>query len=157
MIDLQLREVRKEDLALFFEFQLDDLASVMAAFTHKDPSSRSAFEVHWSKIMADPSIINRTVVVDNQVVGSVASYLLGVERQVCYWIDRKYWGQGIATRALEELLKLIPDRPLFASAAWDNTGSIRVLEKCGFCYVRTELAYANARGAEIEEEMFILN
>jgi RimJ/RimL family protein N-acetyltransferase len=38
----------------------------------------------------------------------------------------------IATAALELLLSEIPERPLFATVAEHNTGSLRVLEKCGF-------------------------
>ena len=45
-------------------------------------------------------------------------------------------------------------RPLYARAASDNFGSLRVLEKCGFKVMGKEMGYANARGYEIEE--FIL-
>ena len=47
-------------------------------------------------------------------------------------------------------------RPLHASAAFDNAGSMRVLEKCGFQKVGLERAFANARGAVIEEVVFVL-
>ncbi|MGY3201486.1 GNAT family N-acetyltransferase [Streptomyces sp. TE5632] len=38
-----------------------------------------------------------------------------------------------------------------ARAAADNTGSVRVLEKCGFEVVGEDRGFANARGAEIDE------
>jgi RimJ/RimL family protein N-acetyltransferase len=47
-------------------------------------------------------------------------------------------------------------RPLYASAAADNAGSIRVLEKCGFRRTGEVRALAKARGAEITEVFFEL-
>ena len=41
--------------------------------------------------------------------------------------------------------------------AKDNAGSIRVLDECGFRLVGTERGFANARGAEIEELLFVLS
>ena len=48
-------------------------------------------------------------------------------------------------------------RPLHARAASDNAGSLRVLRKAGFQVVGTEVAWANARGAEIEETLLRLD
>ena len=62
-----------------------------------------------------------------------------------------------ATAALTALLKLVKTRPLYGSAACDNAGSIRVLEKCGFAFVRKERGFAAARGEEIDEVVFKLS
>ena len=78
------------------------------------------------------------------------------QREVTYWIDRSAWGQQIATRALAQLLHIVPDRPLHARAASDNAASLRVLEKAGFEVVGTEMSYASARGKEIEEKLLRL-
>jgi hypothetical protein len=42
-------------------------------------------------------------------------------------------------------------RPLHAHAAADNTGSIRVLQKCGFAITGRGRIFAQARGKEIDE------
>jgi RimJ/RimL family protein N-acetyltransferase len=42
-------------------------------------------------------------------------------------------------------------RPLYARAASDNAGSLRVLKKAGFQAVETECSFAPARKTEIEE------
>jgi RimJ/RimL family protein N-acetyltransferase len=52
--------------------------------------------------------------------------------QVTYWLGKAFWGNGIATLALTEFLRIFNTRPLYASVAKDNAASIRVLEKCGF-------------------------
>ena len=50
--------------------------------------------------------------------------------EVTYWLGKEFWGRGLA-EALNRMLQLVIDRPIFARAAADNIGSIRVLQKCG--------------------------
>ncbi|MGY4766619.1 GNAT family N-acetyltransferase [Kribbella sp. CWNU-51] len=57
----------------------------------------------------------------------------------------------MASTALTLFLQEQQIRPLHARAASDNAGSLRVLQKAGFHVTGTEVSYANARGAEIEE------
>ena len=150
--DLRLRDVVEGDLPLFFEFQLDPVANHMAAFIARDPTDREAFTAHWKKIIADPTTINRTIVCDGRVVGSVSSYEESGKPEVTYWIGRAYWGRGIATRALTAFLaQANTTRPIYARIAQDNRGSHRILEKCGFQIIAEMKGFANARGQEIDE------
>lgn len=73
-----------------------------------------------------------------------------------YWIDRKFWGQGIATTALKEFLNMEQARPIYGRVAFDNYGSQKVLEKCGFIKIGTDKGFANARQTEIEEFIYKL-
>ncbi|AZM52552.1 GNAT family N-acetyltransferase [Streptomyces sp. WAC 01529] len=156
-MDVSLREVHDSDLPVFFR-QLNDPESChMAAFTPEDPGDRNRFDAHWAKLRASPGIDVRTVLADGDVVGNAAVYGEPGEREVTYWIDRAYWGRGLATAALRELLALIPERPLYARAAADNAGSLRVLEKCGFRESARERGYAAAREAEIDEVVLVLH
>ncbi|MFF7275689.1 GNAT family N-acetyltransferase [Streptomyces griseorubiginosus] len=155
-MQIALREVHDSDLPVFFRQMNDPEALHMAAFTPKDPAHRDAFDAHWKRIRASDAV-HRTVLADGDVVGSAAVYGEPGEREVTYWIDRAYWGRGIATAALRELVVQVPERPLYARAATDNTGSLRVLEKCGFRMTARASGYANARGAEIEEFVLVLD
>ncbi|MFC1406950.1 MULTISPECIES: hypothetical protein [Streptacidiphilus] len=47
-------------------------------------------------------------------------------------------------------------RPLYARAASDNAGSLAVLRRAGFAVIGTEVSYASARKAEIEETVLRL-
>ncbi|WP_086562425.1 GNAT family N-acetyltransferase [Streptomyces africanus] len=154
-MNVELREVHDSDLPVFFRQMNDPEALHMAAFVPKDPADRDAFDAHWARIRSSSDVV-RTVLADGDVVGSAAVYGVVGEREVTYWVDRAYWGKGIATAALRALLTEVPERPLYARAASDNAGSLRVLDKCGFRAVATASGYASARGAEIEETVLIL-
>ena len=75
---------------------------------------------------------------------------------VGYWIDRAYWGMGIASRALHLLLREVAKRPLVAAAATSNGASLRVLQKCGFVVERVRLSPASDRFPECEEAILVL-
>ena len=152
-VDVRLRPVEDGDLPTFFEQQQDPDAVHMAAFTHKDPADRNAFNAHWARIRGDPRITFRTILVGDRVAGNVATFVddeLG-KQEVTYWIGKEFWGQGIATRALSRFLAEFTKRPIYGRAAKDNVASIRVMEKCGFRITGQDRGFANARGKEIEE------
>jgi RimJ/RimL family protein N-acetyltransferase len=110
-----------------------------------------------AKVRALPDGIMRAVTADGRFVGSIASFVMDGDTEITYWIDRAFWGQSIASRALALFLDTVTVRPLFARAASDNLGSLRVLRKAGFAAVGTEISYANARGTEIEETILRLD
>jgi RimJ/RimL family protein N-acetyltransferase len=146
-----LRDVNEDDLPIFFEQQSDTTANYMAAFTAKDPSDKVAFKAHWEKILDDERIIKKTIIFNGQVAGQVSSFEQFGEPAVSYWIGREYWGKGVATRALSQLLDYVNIRPIYARAAKDNIASIRVLEKCGFKICGEDKGFSNARTEEVEE------
>lgn len=148
---IQLRDTEEIDLPLYFDWQRDPVANQMAAFTAKDPNDRNAFMAHWSKILNDDSVVKKTIVFEGRVVGSIAQFEMFGQPSVAYWIAREHWGQGFATEAVSQLLREVTIRPLYARAAKDNVGSLRVLEKCGFKVLRSEKGFAESRGREIEE------
>jgi RimJ/RimL family protein N-acetyltransferase len=148
--DIHLRDVTEDD-PIFFEHQLDPDATEMAAFLSRD---RDAFMTHWAKIMADDSVILKTILFDGQVAGNIVSFVQSGEREVGYWIGKEYWGKGVATKALAAFLNYVKIRPLYAHVAKHNIGSRRVLEKCGFKVTGEGKGFSNARGEEVEE--FIL-
>lgn len=155
---IRLRDVRDDDLPIFFDHQRDPIANRMAASTAKDPSDRGAFRAHWTRIRSDNTVTIKTILLGGHVIGSVASFLdkeFG-KPEVTYWIGRECWGRGLATKALSEFLRLVTVRPLYARSAKDNIASIRVLEKCGFRRSSSGRGFANARGEEIDEVVLVL-
>jgi RimJ/RimL family protein N-acetyltransferase len=138
---IQLRNVEANDLPLFFEHQRDPIAVAMVAFNSRD---RAAFDQHWAKLLADDSLLKKTIIVDGEVAGNIGSWTSEGKREVGYWIDRAFWGRGVATEALSAFLGLEPVRPLCAGVAKHNVASIRVLQKCGFKFHSVEEASNDA-------------
>jgi RimJ/RimL family protein N-acetyltransferase len=155
--EVVLRPIDDSDLDALFEQMRDPESVRMAAFTAENPNDRAAFDVHMAKIRAMPEVTNCAVTFDGQLVGSIASFVVEGETEVTYWIDRSCWGRGIAGRALALLLESVHVRPLFARAASDNAGSLKVLQRAGFVTIGTAVSFANARNMEIEETILRLD
>jgi len=154
---ITLRQTEISDLEHFFLFQLDEEARRLAAFTNKDSTDRTAYIERYTTYLSDPEKNLQTILVGDVIAGSVSKFEMGGEAQITYWIDKSFWGKGVATTALKRFLEIETMRPIFAGAAFDNFGSQRVLEKCGFVKTGTDRGFANARGAEIEEYLYKLS
>ncbi|MBC9711888.1 GNAT family N-acetyltransferase [Streptomyces sp. TRM66268-LWL] len=147
--DVSLRPVHPSDLPVFFRQMNDPESMRTAAFVSPKSADWDLFQAHWERICAQYHV--RAVLLDGDVVGSAAVFGEPGELEVTYWIDRAYWGRGVATAALRLLIAEVPERPLHARAAADNTGSVRVLEKCGFEVTGHDSGFAAARDAEVDE------
>lgn len=154
--DIKLRPTIVSDLDILFQFQLDKEAGYLAAFMPPDPCDKTAYLTKLTKLLNDPTVNNQTILANNVIVGSVAKFVMQGDNEITYWIDRNYWGQGIATKALKEFLIIVTERPIFGRVAFDNLRSQKVLEKCGFLKIGTDKGFANARQAEIEEFIYRL-
>jgi ribosomal-protein-alanine N-acetyltransferase len=72
--------------------------------------------------------------------------------EIGYWLGEPFWGQGLATAALVQLLQKLGEEStltrVFAKVYEENTASMRVLEKAGFHRtgseegVRTEVVFS---------------
>jgi RimJ/RimL family protein N-acetyltransferase len=127
-----LRQVVEADLSVFYAHQRDREAAEMAAFPSRE---RDVFMAHWAKTLANDAALTWTVVSNGAVAGNIGCWEDGGRRFVGYWIGREFWGRGLATQALAELVEVVDARPLYAHVAKSNVASIRVLEKCGFVKV----------------------
>ncbi|NUW33984.1 GNAT family N-acetyltransferase [Nonomuraea sp. SMC257] len=129
-VDVSLRDVTDDDLEVFFEQEQDPEATRRSRFPARE---RDRFMTHWrTAILADPTVLVQAVVVDGALAGNVVAWWEGERRFVGYWFGRAFWGRGVGTRALTLFLRAERTRPLYADPFGGNTGSVRLLEKCGF-------------------------
>jgi RimJ/RimL family protein N-acetyltransferase len=136
-----------------YELQLDPESNRMAITI---PRIGEAFDSHWAKALNDPRITARAVLVGEALVGYISCFPVDGQDHVGYWIDRAYWGMGMASRALHLLLREVTKRPLVATAATSNGASLRVLQKCGFVVEQVRLSPASERYPECEEAVLVL-
>ena len=146
-MDVHLRVMMGADVPLFFRHhrQLPNGGEGEAEFCER-----------WLRMLEDQSFVIRTILVDGQVAGYVANFTQLGKPSISYWLGKQFWGQGVATAALQRFLPLVAERPLYARAASDNAVSHRVLEKCGFEVVGTGRFFSERDGEEVEEVVFAL-
>jgi RimJ/RimL family protein N-acetyltransferase len=148
---LALREVHTSDIALFFEQQRDPRCHWMAAFTPGAPEDWAGFAAHWHRLLSDPGVQKRAVLVDGEG-GRPPAVLRAAGPARGELLDRS----GLARAARGEhgarpVLAEIDERPLHARVARDHLGSLRVLQRNGFAVCREGRGYSAVRGGEIGE------
>jgi RimJ/RimL family protein N-acetyltransferase len=137
-MNLRLRDVVESDFPAFFEHQRDPDAIRMLGYMPRDPNDWEVFSAHWKKNGASEDTLQKTILVDEVIVGNIVSYFIEGDLQVGYQLGKEFWGKGYASRALQEFLKIQLHRPIYAHASSTNIGSIRTLEKGGFKFIGTE-------------------
>lgn len=150
---VRLRPVEPGDLPRMYDLQLDPESNRMAVTI---PRTREAFDSHWAKTLEDPRNAARVILVGDAVVGTISCFPADGHDHVGYWIERAYWGMGIASRALQLLLQEITRRPLRATAATGNGASLRILRNCGFVVERILFEPASERYPECEVAVHVL-
>lgn len=127
---VSLRPIIESDLEAIFVHQSDPIVNQLAQFPPRD---REAFFKHWHQnILGQVNVLPRAIVVDGKFVGNIGHWQSDGQALIGYWIDREYWGKGIATQTLAQFLPLVSLRPLFAHVAKHNLASQRVLLRHGF-------------------------
>ncbi|MBL7934673.1 MAG: GNAT family N-acetyltransferase [Bacteroidia bacterium] len=80
------------------------------------------------------------IIVNNKPVGSIGLHLqtdiLKKNAEIGYWIGEAYWGKGIITKAVPQMVdygfKHLDIVRIFARIFGTNKASQKVMEKCGF-------------------------
>lgn len=153
VVRVVLRPVEDGDLEPFFAWQRDPESVRLAAVVAR---TEDAFSAHWARIRADPTVTLRTIVADDAVAGHVVSWQADDRRLVGYWLGQGFWGQGIASAALAQLVDLDRHRPLHAIVAGHNGASRRVLEKAGFRVVEERVVDDGPDGVALWELHLVL-
>lgn len=114
---LTLRPTVYTDLETHYQFQLDEESNYLAAFTSSSSSDKKAYLEKYAKFLNEPSINNQTILIDRIIVGSIGKFVIEGDAEITYWIDRKFWGRGIATKALKAFLSIETNRPIYVQIA----------------------------------------
>lgn len=160
---ISLRATRPGDVGMLFELHSDPEANAMAG---TKPRTREAYDAVWEKIFKDPKINSRVIEIETEngreIAGGVSVFQAPREGAsdgsmldcLGYWIAKKHWGKGLASRAVAKFLREEEERrPLHATIAAANARSRRVLEKCGFRIVGRKMGEETERyvGCEVVE------
>ena len=153
---IYLRPVSETDVPHFFLHSQEEEAIQMA-----HPANAvlewSEFDQKWSRIRSSHAFFCRSVIFGNEVAGYVAHFSQMGVPSVSYWFARRFWGQGLARRALRLFLEQVADRPLYARVASGNVASLRVLVTNGFNAIGTGSYFSAALGKDVEEVILRLD
>lgn len=157
-MDIRVKPVRQADISALYAMHSDEV-SVWQAGVGLSGRTHADFEARWlKKAKGTEDIFISSIWAGGHLVGDVSSFLREGKREVGYWLDRKYWGKGISTKALRRFLPLIkevyPKSALYARVVDGNIPSSRVLGKCGFQPIGRDSFYSDVRGCDVDETLY---
>lgn len=147
---LLLRPWRADDAAALYEQARDPRVGPAAGWPPHRSVEESAGVIRT--VFSAPETYAVTLRATGLPVGCVgllfpdaAHFAIGAsEAEVGYWIGTPWWGLGLIPEAVDALARHSFEdlglTALWASCFVENAASRRVLEKCGFRYVRTAAA-----------------
>lgn len=149
---LQLPEIKGEGF-LIRPFTSEDAPSLASALNDKAVTERLTnipypYEfwdaTRWiasttQVVTMDSTRVNFAIIVDGRVAGSVSFIDLKMQQnnaQISVWVARRFWKQGLATKALELLIAFgfvqMELFRIFAFCVADNEKSQKMLTRLGF-------------------------
>lgn len=145
---LTLRPWKESDAEEAFAHWMNDpdVTKYLTWTPHGDIAFTRALLKAWEKESAEPHSYNWAIVLreGNVLIGNI-SVLRADDYQECgeigYCMGKAWWGKGIMTEALAEVLRYCFEEVGFyrinGGHAAENIGSARVMEKCGLAYEGT--------------------
>jgi len=136
---LALRPIAHDDAGAIFDGYAQD-AAVTRFVVWRPHRSRSDTEAFVAQCLATPPDVSQTYVIagrrDGDLRGTFALRRITSHRLDCgYVLARPWWGQGLMTEALTEIVGWAMQQPAIfrigAVCDVDNIGSARAMEKAG--------------------------
>ena len=151
-----LRPLRPSDEGLMTHYAGDErVATMTSSIPH--PLPPGTIEAFIARAQApdraeDVWAIDGTKQGGPEVMGVIS--LKRVEQgqsEVGYWVAPAFWNTGLASVAVEALLRANPHacKTFFATVFQDNPASARVLTNSGFAYLGDAETFSVARGARV--------
>ena len=155
-----LRPLTEADLAAVFALQHDRKGAALAGVEGEfvpEKVFRERMITLISESVEAPSVF--VVLVAGAVAGTISrTQGSSGKTQVSYWLDRAFWGKGVATAAFALLLaetpKAILGQLMYAAVIEGNEASIRVLEKFGFIPFKRREFLSAAHGEMKQQILF---
>lgn len=165
---LILREWRQTDLADFFEYASVDGVGEMAGWNHHRSIEES--ERILSSFIAEKNVYAVVSKRDGKVIGSLglhkswaneeSEYADLKVKEIGYVLSKDYWGNGLMTEAVHAVIRLCFDVIMLDALTIGhfiaNNRSKRVIEKCGFTFVKFSEFYAKQMDKTFEDIKYIL-
>lgn len=132
-LPIQLRDWQNDEGAEFYKHSHND---ELYQFMNQDfPRTEEACE-KLIKAMNKSDDIMKAILLDGEIVGNVAAFIEDEKAKIAYFLDYKYWNQGIMSAALEQFIQyLLKDKSIsvfYAQPHQNNIASQHLLLKSQF-------------------------
>ena len=135
---IRLRRPKLSDAEAIFEYGSDpevgryadwpiqpDIESVIELLHKRKKRWESGTEFYWAI----------TLLEEDRAIGGISCYVDGHAAEFGYLLNRRYWGNGLATEASRAIVDWLFSMPslwrIWATCDTENIASVRVLEKVG--------------------------
>jgi len=159
-MNFTLRKWTKADLGSLMKHanNIQIANNLTDAFPH--PYTRLFGEAYIARTVADYPTCIFAIDVNGEAVGSIGlsqqSDIHSRNAELGYWLSEEYWGQGIMTGAIKEMVnygfETFDITRIFARPFGTNLASQRVLEKAGFT-LEARLTNALYKNGEYVDEL----
>ena len=154
MDNLRLRNFCDDDFEAFHALCSDyDVVKMVSSWPY--PADPEFSRMRMNTPEAKVGLVS-VIECDGQFAGNIG----GIQGDLGYMLAKPFWGRGIATWAVREKVSECfrsEDWTEIEAGAWnDNPASIRVLEKCGFTFVRDISRHCKARGCDVAGKDYVL-
>lgn len=142
---LILRHWREDDAEALYKYASDPRVSEMALWP-RHTSVEMCRDVIRDFFMPNPAALAIVLKETDEPIGCIGLVPVGdehftpleYEREIGYWIGYPFWNKGLTSEALSAMIGLCKRCPeiksLLITADFENFGSCRVAEKCGFAH-----------------------
>lgn len=137
---LVLRKILISDLDDVFEYASDPAVSeYLTWYSHKTVEHTKSYLKYLQKLYRKGKFYDWGIEINGKMIGTVGFTSINLKdnsAEVGYVINRKFWGNGIAAEAVNEILKfgfcVLKLDKIFARIISENNRSAAVLLKCNF-------------------------
>ncbi len=165
---LILKAFAKEDLQDFYNYASVPGVGEMAGWPHHKSIETSKQILH--SFIEEKEVFAVHHKLDGKVIGSLGLHkswanedkaYKGLKvKEIGYVLSKDYWGQGLMPEAVKAVIDYgfnVLDLDAFTCGHFlDNSQSQRVIEKCGFEFVKQSKFYAKLLQTSIEDKEYIL-
>ncbi len=165
---LLLRIWKETDLDDFYEYASVEGVGEMVGWPHH--TSKDVSRKILQSFIAEKNVLALVLKENGKVIGSLGLHPSWANEDACfsrlkikevgYVLSKDYWGMGLMPEAVRAVIEFAFDRcsldALTVGHFTSNTQSRRVIEKCGFTFVRDGLYEAKQLGRTFPERKYIL-
>ena len=152
---LELRLFRDEDFEAFHKLVSDyEVVKMLGSWPFPADPAFTRMRMNTPEAKAGQVLV---IEVDGELAGSIG----GMEGGIGYMLGRAFWGRGVGTWAVREMVQRMfegADIAEVTASAWqDNAASARVLTKCGFNRTGEGADFCKARAEVVKYYDFSLS